>query len=1060
MNPFRRLFRRPVAAVSTVQPMADEPLTAKPLRISDGAIHALRGKQRPQSPFTGLPTPPPGVRPANDGPALAMDDAFSTSSGSIGAWAQGQLWGEGLFFPGYPYLAELAQRPEYRNIIETIAEEMTRKWIKITSSGTADKTAKVKTVEAGMKTFGLRAAFNRAMELDGFMGMGIVYIDTGASDDPDELKTPLVLDKAKIAKGQLKGFVPVDPMWVSPMTYNSIDPLKPDFFVPSIWYVMGKQVHASRLLIIRSREVPDILKPAYNFGGLPMSQMAKPSIDNFLRTRQSVSDLLHSFTVFVLKTNMMGYLQDAGGMTARLAAFILGRDNKGLMMVDKDQEDISNVSAPLGTLDHLQAQSQEQLASVAQIPLVKLLGVTPSGLNASSDGEVRTFYDRIRAKQEKAFSDPLTTALQIIQLSEIGSVDPDIGFEFVSLWELDEAGRAAVQKMKADTASVYMAGAVISNDEVRTQLANDPESPFHGLEGEAPEMPDDMPDSGDDPAESIGKQGAEGGSSGANAMDLAMDREHWITTEGGSHLLISGEGGEFKIIGGAGGKLNGQKVDPKSMSLPLGWNKSKEPAKPYSAPPPSESQSQNEIELPKPAVRPTSHAESEIREILGNRVSDADMRRVMDILARESGKGRIGGSHTVHTSAGTKIEARPELVDLEDLTTSNNDDGKINPAFPQHLQPRDRSTSASQAQIQALSGHLLPERLGPSPEASSGAPIVGPDGVVESGNGRTMALRRVLTDPTLAPQRERYVSWLKSQGHNVDGVKNPVLVMRRTSDMTDAQRRKFVVEANERTTLGMGAAEQARADAARAGENIEKWKGADAGAASNRDFARAFMSSMSPEERGNMMNPDGTLSAEGQRRIQSSVTAHAYGEKFGNVLDRFLSGDSDGMKAVAGAMSDVAGEWAQMRKASKDGAIPANLDITRDLSDAVETIARARQLGRPVKELLDQTDLDRAPLSQNASTILRGFFRDPDMRKPAGREAVASMLNKYAEEASKVSPEPDMFGTPPATAAQLLKTAARSTIGQDQIEELGEDAIADTVWYITHGMAGDGAGAT
>ena len=58
------------------------------------------------------------------------------------------------------------------------------------------------------------------------------------------------------------------------------------------------------------------------------------------------------------------------------------------------------MSAPLGTLDALQAQSQEQLASVSGIPLVELLGITPAGLNASSEGELKAYYGRIHDDQE------------------------------------------------------------------------------------------------------------------------------------------------------------------------------------------------------------------------------------------------------------------------------------------------------------------------------------------------------------------------------------------------------------------------------------------------------------------------------------------------------------------------------------------------------------------------------------------------------------------------------------------------------------------------------------
>jgi len=489
------------------------------------------GKPRGESPFTGLPTPPPGVRPENDPPkkGMAMDDATNISVGGIfGQWAVSGLWGEGLRFPGYPYLSELSQRPEYRNITETIAEEMTRKWIKLLSTGEKDleKTTKViKQIEDAMKVFDLREVFNIGLELDGFLGMCLIYIDlykpdgtSLVSDDPEELATELIVDKGKISKGSLRGFVPIEPTWVSPKYYNSTDPLKPDYFRPSSWYIMGKEVHESRLLIVRSREVPDLLKAAYNFGGLSLSQLSKPYVDNWIRTRQSVSDLLHSFTTFVLKTSMSALTQNAEAMLARIQGFIYGRDNSGLLMVDKESEDFTNVSAPLGSLDHLQAQAMEQMAFPAQEPLLKFVGYTPTGLNADTGDIIRSWYDRVKAKQEKVMGHLLTEALKVIQLSVIGEIDPEITFEFVNLWELDSAGRAAVDKINADVAVAYMDGGVVSQDEVRTQLAGDPESPFYGLKGEAPELPDPMGEPSDeDDADRVGREGANSSEGGANS---------------------------------------------------------------------------------------------------------------------------------------------------------------------------------------------------------------------------------------------------------------------------------------------------------------------------------------------------------------------------------------------------------------------------------------------------------------------------------------------------------------------------------------------------------------
>jgi hypothetical protein len=168
-----------------------------------------------------------------------------------------------------------------------------------------------------------------------------------------------------------------------------------------------------------------------------MSQMAKPYVDNWLRVRQSVSDLISTFSTSGIKTDLNQLLAIGGDqLFKRLVLFNSNRDNQGLMVLDKDSEEFFNLSTPLGTLDTLQAQAQEHMASVSRIPLVKLLGISPAGLNASSEGEIETFDDTINAGQEALVRPNLTRLLHFVQLSLFGAVDPGITFTFVPLSDL------------------------------------------------------------------------------------------------------------------------------------------------------------------------------------------------------------------------------------------------------------------------------------------------------------------------------------------------------------------------------------------------------------------------------------------------------------------------------------------------------------------------------------------------------------------------------------------------------------------------------------------------
>ena len=472
-----------------------------------------------------FPTYAKGVLPPGER-KLAMDDASGLYNG---AHATSGMWQEGIGFFGYPYLTQLTQRPEYRRASEVIAEEMTRKWLKITAKGDNDLQGKVDAIEEALESFNVQALMREGFEKDGFFGTSFVHPNVGTNDDDVEMRTPLFLRPEKIGVGELKGFKIVEPTWVAPLDYNATDPLSPAFYRPQSWLVMGRQIHASRLLQIVSRPMPDLLKPAYNFGGLSLSQMMKPYVDNWLRTRQSVSDLIQAFTVFVLETDMQALLQNGAQSTIldRAEFFANCRDNMGLMLTDKTRESFKNVSTSLGSLDHLQAQSQEHMCSVSEIPLVKFTGISPSGLNATSDNEIRVFYDMIKGRQERIGSPVMKTIINMIQLHLFGEIDKSIGLEWVELYQLDDAGRASVRKTDADTDAVLIQANVITPDESRDRLRADPTSPYAGLEGEAPPPPEEPPGGGEggaptaDPAEKIAAQGAEGGHTGANAGDAS-----------------------------------------------------------------------------------------------------------------------------------------------------------------------------------------------------------------------------------------------------------------------------------------------------------------------------------------------------------------------------------------------------------------------------------------------------------------------------------------------------------------------------------------------------------
>lgn len=417
---------------------------------------------------------------------MAMDDAGPYPYGGYlnTQTVAGQLQ-FGLYFPGYPYLAELAQRTEYRQPVETLAKEMTRRWIKFKSKGKDDLKDKISQLEEEFERFNIQLLFRKVTEHDGYYGLGMIYIKV--KGDSTHRNEPLVVDERSIQKGDLIGFNTVEPMWITPLVWNSIDPTEPTFYNPEKWVVLGMEVHHTRLLKFLSREVPDIIKPAYNFGGISLTQLIDPYVQRWLKTVGSVNTLINNFSIITLATDMATVLSGGDAAAAqsfldRMKLFLQHRDNQGLFLLDKNSEELSNIQVAISGLAELQQQALEHMAYPTHEPLVILTGTEPSGLNTSSEGQIQIWHNWVHSLQEQIYRPNLERVLKLIELNLWGKVEPDITFDFEPLAEVTGKGIWDVQNGKVQNLVALHAEGVVDEQECRQFLASDKDSGWDNLD--------------------------------------------------------------------------------------------------------------------------------------------------------------------------------------------------------------------------------------------------------------------------------------------------------------------------------------------------------------------------------------------------------------------------------------------------------------------------------------------------------------------------------------------------------------------------------------------------
>jgi hypothetical protein len=371
----------------------------------------------------------------------------------------------------------------------------------------------------------------------------------------------------------------------------------------------------------------------------------------------------------------------------------------------------------------------------------------------------------------------------------------------------------------------------------------------------------------------------------------------------------------------------------------------------------------------------------------------------------------------VRTAAGTEVPVRYRVVEASELRTSDH------PEYPAELQPRDRTRGASATQIASIAANLAPESLGPSSDADRGAPIVGPDGVVESGNGRVMAIRRAYAEhPEKAAAYRDYVSRVTND--SLSGFKEPVLVAERALEMTPEQRQAFTREANVSATAAMSDTERAGSDAAAMDESVlGNLQPGDLTSSANAAFRKAFIGKVAEAERGAFVDKDGNLSQAGVRRMQAAILHKAYGgsKEATGTLSRIIESTDDNARSISGAMIDVAPQFARLRQSIADGKVGGGYDLSRQMIEAIEAVSQLRESGGSVKEWLQQTDMFGAR-DKGVEELVKAFY-NPQLNRAAGRDRIADILRLFADEAMRSGQSAgDIFGDSPATAAEILRS--------------------------------------
>lgn len=317
------------------------------------------------------------------------------------------------------------------------------------------------------------------------------------SRDPNYYSNPFNPDG--VVPGSYKGIKQIDPFWIIPELDNlsMSNPLSPDFYEPTWWRVGNTRIHKSHLIIMRTNEVADTLKPTYLYGGVPVPQRIYERVYAAERTANEGPILSMSKRMSVLFTDMAGAMADQGSFEAKMKFWTENRDNHGVKVLGYEDK-YEQYDTSLNDLDMVIMTQFQLVAAASGVPSTKLLGTSPKGFNPTGEYENDSYHEELRSIQRHDLT-PLVNRHHLLAIRS--RVAPELNipiFRTKIAWEsLDSPTSqelADINLKNAQADAVLMTSGAIDGRDIRQRLIDDPTSGYNNLSmEEVVEEPDEDP---------------------------------------------------------------------------------------------------------------------------------------------------------------------------------------------------------------------------------------------------------------------------------------------------------------------------------------------------------------------------------------------------------------------------------------------------------------------------------------------------------------------------------------------------------------------------------------
>lgn len=417
-------------------------------------------------------------------------DSFSNFLTGFGGWKDRIVHQHWAFTQLNPEQLENAFRSDWiaRKIIQLPAFDSCRAW----RQWQADPD-QIEKLEAAEKDFALQLKLLNAIEKSRLYGGACLILGVNQGRFNEEL------DIEAVGKGDLK-FVHVVEKWMINAGPRVLDITSPWYGEPSYYlrsntltpdppgdvenvakqtelgYTPGEAIfiHPSRVIRLIGLEYPDIER-AQDAWGDSVLQPVSEAIKSAGLISSAIVNVIADMKLDVIKVP---------GLTAKMATDLsttqvikrftetnAAKSVLNALLIDKEEE-WERLQVQVSGMDKLLESYMTICAGAADIPVTRLIGRSPAGLNSTGESDIRNYYDKLASEQVVRLTPTISRLDEILIRHVFGERDPDIHYDWKPLWQMDEKDKAVIAFQKAQAYKIDVDTGLINPDALRIGREN------------------------------------------------------------------------------------------------------------------------------------------------------------------------------------------------------------------------------------------------------------------------------------------------------------------------------------------------------------------------------------------------------------------------------------------------------------------------------------------------------------------------------------------------------------------------------------------------------------